>query len=59
MKSRYASEWVNSHDTIRQELTVKVFKPRLQTLDNKASTALKNFFTTNDVNYQLLPPHCH
>jgi hypothetical protein len=28
-------------------------------LDNEASTALKNFFTTNDVDYQLVPPHCH
>jgi hypothetical protein len=28
-------------------------------LDNEASAALKNFFTTNDVDYQLVPPHCH
>jgi hypothetical protein len=59
MKSRSASEWVKAYDTIHQELTVKGFKPRLQTLDNEASTALKNFFTTNDVDYQLVPPHCH
>jgi hypothetical protein len=32
---------------------------KLQTLDNKASAALKSFFTTNDVEYQLVPPHCH
>jgi hypothetical protein len=59
MKSRSASEWVKSYDTIHQELTVKGFKPKLQTLDNEASTALKNFFTANDVDYQLIPPHCH
>jgi hypothetical protein len=59
MKSRSASEWVKSYDTIHQELTVKGFKPKLQTLDNKASTALKNFFTEHDISYQLLPPHCH
>jgi hypothetical protein len=59
MKSRSASEWVKSYDTIHQELTVKGFKPRLQTLDNEASTALKIFFTTNDVDYQLVPTHCH
>jgi hypothetical protein len=35
------------------------FKLKLQTLDNEASAALKTFSTTNDVNYQLLPPHCH
>jgi hypothetical protein len=43
MKSRSVSEWVKAYDTIHQELTVKGFKPRLQTLDNEASTALKNF----------------
>jgi hypothetical protein len=37
----------------------KGFKPKLQTLDNEASTALKNFLTTNNIAYQLVPPHCH
>jgi hypothetical protein len=58
MKSRSASEWVNACDHIHQELTAKGFKPKLQTLDNEASAALKNFFTTNDVEYQLVSPHC-
>jgi hypothetical protein len=59
MKSRSASEWVEAYDHIHQELTAKGFKPKLQTLDNEASAALKNFFTPNDVEYQLVPPHCH
>jgi hypothetical protein len=59
MKSRSASEWVKAYDNIHQELTDKGFKPKLQTLDNEASAALKHFFTTNDVEYQLVPPHCH
>jgi hypothetical protein len=59
MKSRSASEWVKAYDTIHKELTVKGFKPKIQTLDNKASAALKIFFTANDVDYQLVPPHCH
>jgi hypothetical protein len=59
MKSRSASEWVKAYDHIHQELTVKGLKPKLQTLDNEASAALKNFFTTNDVEYQLVLPHCH
>jgi hypothetical protein len=59
MKSRSASEWVKSYDTIHQELTVKGFKPKLQTLDNEASTALKNFFTANDEYCQLVPHRCH
>jgi hypothetical protein len=28
-------------------------------LDNEASAALKKLFTTNDVEYQLVPPRCH
>jgi hypothetical protein len=56
IKSRSASEWVKAYDHIHQELTAKGFKPKLQTLDNEASAALKNFFTTNDVEYQLVPP---
>jgi hypothetical protein len=59
MKSRSVSEWVKAYDSIHQELTVKGFKPKLQTLDNEASTALKNFFTVNGIAYQLVPPHCH
>jgi hypothetical protein len=59
MKSRSASEWVKRYDSIHQELTFKDFKPNLQTLDNEASNALKNFFTVNDIAYQLVPPHCH
>jgi hypothetical protein len=50
---------VKAYDNIHQELTVKGFKPKLQTLNNEASAALKNFFTANDVDYQLVPPHCH
>jgi hypothetical protein len=59
MKSRSASEWVKAYDSVHQELTVKGFKPKLETLDNEASTALKNYFTVNDIAYQLVPPHCH
>jgi hypothetical protein len=59
MKSRPASEWVKAYGIIHQELTVKGFKPKLQTLNNEASTALKNFLTVNDIAYQLVPPHCH
>jgi hypothetical protein len=59
MKSRSASEWVKAYDTVHQELTVKGFKPKLQTLDNRASAALKNFFSVNDDAYQLVSPHCH
>jgi hypothetical protein len=57
LKSWSASEWVKAYYTIHQELTVKGLKPKLQTLNNEASAALKNLFTANDVDYQLVPPH--
>jgi hypothetical protein len=59
MKSRSASEWIKAYDRVHQELTVKGFKPKLQTLNNEASATLKNFFTVNDIAYQLVPPHSH
>jgi hypothetical protein len=59
MKSSSVSEWVKAYDLIHQELTSKGFKPKLQTLDNEASSALKHFFTTHDVEYQLVPSQCH
>jgi hypothetical protein len=59
MKSRPASEWAKAYDSVHQELTVKGFKPKLQTIDNEASVALKNFFTEHDIAYQLVPSHCH
>jgi hypothetical protein len=59
MKSRSASEWVRAYESIHQELIFKGFKPKLQTLDNEASTDLKNLFTVNSIAYQLVPPHCH
>jgi hypothetical protein len=59
MKSRSASEWVKAYDSVHQELTIKSFKPKLKTLNNEASTTLKNFFTINNIAYQLVPPHYH
>jgi hypothetical protein len=59
MNSRSALEWVKAYESVHQELTVKGFKPMLQTLDNEALTDLENFFTINDISYQLVPPHCH
>lgn len=34
-------------------------KPQLQTLDNKASKALKSFIKSEGIEYQLVPPHVH
>jgi hypothetical protein len=44
---------------VLDEMTSKGFKPKLQTIDNDASVALKNYFTEKEISYQLVPPHCH
>jgi hypothetical protein len=59
MKSKSASEWLKAFGEIFQELTSRGFKPKLQTIDNEASAALKSYFPENDTTYQLSPPHCH
>jgi hypothetical protein len=45
MKSKSASEWLKSFGGIFQELKSRVFKPKLQTMDNEASSALKSYST--------------
>jgi hypothetical protein len=55
LKSRSASEWVKAYDHIHQELTAKGFKPKLQTLENEASAALKNFLLPMTWNINLSP----
>jgi hypothetical protein len=59
MNSRSASEWLKAYGGVHQELTSKGFKPKLQTLENEASTELKSYFKEDDVEDQLVPPHCH
>jgi hypothetical protein len=39
MKSKSASEWLNAFGGIFQELMSRGFKPKLQTMDNEASTS--------------------
>jgi hypothetical protein len=58
MKSKYGAEWVRAFGVVSDEMTANGFKPKLQTIDNEASAALKNYFTEKEMNYQLVPPHC-
>jgi hypothetical protein len=59
MKSKSRAEWVKSFGVVFDEITAKGFRPKLQKMDNEASAALKNCFTEKEMNYQLVPPHCH
>jgi hypothetical protein len=49
MKSKSASEWVRAFSEVFQKLTSPGFKPKLQTMDNETSAALKNYFTEQDM----------
>jgi hypothetical protein len=44
MKSKSGAEWVRAFGVVFDEMTSKGFKPKLQTMDNEASTALKKLF---------------
>jgi hypothetical protein len=59
MKSKSVAEWVSTFGVFLDEMTAKGFKPKLQTMDNEASAALNKYFTEKEMNYQLVPPHCH
>jgi hypothetical protein len=59
MKSKSGSEWVRSFGIVFDEIKSKGFKPKLQTMDNEASAALKKYFSEKEMGYQLVPPHCH
>jgi hypothetical protein len=59
MKSESGAEWVRAFGIVLDEMTSKGFKPKLQTMYNEASAALKNYVTQKEMSYQLVPPHCH
>jgi hypothetical protein len=59
MKSKSGAEWVRTFGTVFNEMISKGFKQKLQTMDNEASVALKNYFTEKEISYQLVTPNCH
>jgi hypothetical protein len=59
MKSKSGAEWVRAFGVVLDEIMSKGFKPKMQTMDNEASAALKKYFTEKEMSYQLVPVHCH
>jgi hypothetical protein len=59
MKCKSGAEWIRAFGVVFDEMTEKGFKPKLQTMDNEASAALKNYFTEKEMSYELVPPHNH
>ena len=59
LRNRSAQEIQRVFTTVHAYLVVCGLRPRLHTLDNEASTNLKDFLTAEKVEYQLVPPHIH
>ena len=45
--------------SLYDHLVNQVLQPQLHMLNNEASTTLKDFLTTENIEYQLVPPHIH
>ena len=59
LRSRKGSDLAKTIEEIHSYLTEYRYKPAHQILDNKISTALKNFLKDNQVTFQLVPPNNH
>jgi hypothetical protein len=59
MKNRSDAEAIRAYSKIYDELTSTGLKRRFQTMDNKASTAMKQFLHSKDIQFQLIPPRVH
>ena len=59
MKNKTGSEILAAYTRAHTLFTSRGLKPQLQRLDNEASTALKSYMESQDVDFQLVPPHVH
>ena len=57
--NRTAPEIKSVFQNVVHYLTVRGLRPRLHTLDNEASIILRNYLRSEDIEYQLVPPHIH
>ena len=57
MKSRTALEWLRAFKIIEEQLCERGLRPRLQLLDNEASTLLKRHLRERGIDYHLMPLH--
>ena len=59
LHNRSAQEIQCIFNSVHAYLVECSLRPRLHTLDNEASTSLKDFLTAKNVEYQLVPPRIH
>ena len=59
MKSKSGSEILAAYQRAHKLLTSRGLRPLLQKLDNEASSALQQYMTSQEVDFQLAPPNVH
>ena len=59
IKTRSGTSILNAYKELHGILASRGLKPKLQRLDNEASTALKQYISEQDITYQLTPAHMH
>jgi hypothetical protein len=59
MKNRTAASTLQAFKTLHTKLIKASLRPKLQKLDNECSQLLKDYLSTEDIDFQLVPPHLH
>ena len=59
MKNRTGPAIVAAYKIILTLLNTRELKPSLQRLDDEASAMLREFMTSDSINFQLAPPNIH
>ena len=59
LKSRSERDIVNAMIKLHTYLTDRGFKPKTRIIDNECPEALKRHFQSNNIDFQLVPPHLH
>ena len=59
MKNRTAGEMIRAYQTLVDRLRAAGIAPNKHILDNECSTDFKVAIKTNNITYQLVPPHDH
>ena len=59
LKNRQANTIVNGFTKINDRLKIAGLKPSTWILDNEFSQELRAVLQKEDIQHQLVPPHCH
>jgi hypothetical protein len=59
MKNRGDAEMIRAYTKLHTYLCSRGLQPKFQILDNEASQAIQDVMTSNNIDFQLAPPHMH